>query len=117
VAGYVAAHPGYVEDLASDETIRVVVLRGARGGFVAGGHFPSSRTSGRNMADEGSTQTWRGAAGRGLPRTKAAHGQSTRLRGRRSAWAQLYLRLARTTVRSDSRPRLGWAITTRMEKP
>ena len=45
--------PGYVEDLAGDETIRVVVLRGAgEAAFVSGADIPQFKDRRRNMADE-----------------------------------------------------------------
>ena len=45
--------PGYVEDLAGDETIRVVVLRGAgEVAFVSGADISQFKDRRRNMADE-----------------------------------------------------------------
>jgi enoyl-CoA hydratase/carnithine racemase len=45
--------PGYVEDLAGDETIRVVVLRGAgEAAFVSGADISQFKDRRRNMADE-----------------------------------------------------------------
>ena len=45
--------PGYVEDLAGDETIRVVVLRGAgEAAFVSGADISQFKDKRRNMADE-----------------------------------------------------------------
>ena len=45
--------PGYVEDLAGDETIRVVILRGAgEAAFVSGADISQFKDKRRNMADE-----------------------------------------------------------------
>ena len=45
--------PGYVEDLAGDESIRVVILRGAgEAAFVSGADISQFKDRRRNMADE-----------------------------------------------------------------
>ena len=45
--------PGYVEDLASDDAIRVVILRGAgEAAFVSGADISQFKDRRRNMADE-----------------------------------------------------------------
>src|SRR5215470_16644980 len=55
--------PGYVADLAADDAIRVVVLRGAGDrAFVAGADISQFKERRRNMADE---EEYRRISGRG----------------------------------------------------
>jgi len=80
--------PGYVEDLASDETIGWWFFGRGRGGLrVGGGHFPV-KDKRRNMADEAEyRKTSRGAAAlASLAKPLNGH-DPRRLRGRAaSAW-------------------------------